>query len=120
MLEELKEEAEKILYEKDPTLETLLPQFREKYSDVYVFFFSDDEFYIYRPVTRFEYKDLDREYGQDAEKFLEMLVCKAVLYPKLTPEKLDALRAGVAPTLATLILNASGFGVEKTNPVVKL
>lgn len=120
LLEELKRTAEEILYEKDPVLREKLQSFRKQYQDIYVFFFTDDEFYIYRPITRFEYKELDREYGNDAEKFLEMLVCKAVLYPTMTPERLDGLRAGVAPTLASLIMSASGFGAEKTNPVVKL
>jgi hypothetical protein len=117
IMEELKKAAEEILYEKDPKLKDKVEELKNKYKDVYVYFFDDEEFYIYRPLTRFEYKDITSKTDKQDE-ITEMIVLKATLYPELTEERLDGLKAGIVPTLLELILNASNFGVQ--NPVVKL
>jgi len=115
--EELKKAAEEILYEKDPEFAKKIEGFKKQYKDVLIYFFDMDEFYIYRPLTRFEYKEITGS-TEDAEKASEFIVQKAVLYPELTEEIMDQLKAGVVPTLLELILNASNFGIQ--NPVIKL
>lgn len=117
VMEELKKAAEEIIYEKDPQLKELVQSLKKKYKDILVYFFDENEFYIYRPLTRFEYKEITGQ-TDNAEKAGEQLVLKQVLYPKLDSNQLDQLKAGVIPTLLELVMNASNFGIQ--NPVVKL
>lgn len=115
--EELKMAAMEILQEKDPKYVQMIEEFKKQYKDVLIYFFDESEFYVYRPLTRFEYKEILAS-TDDAEKASEMIVMKAVLFPTLTEDKLNTLKAGIVPTLLELILSASNFGVQ--NPVIKL
>lgn len=117
VMEELKRAAEEIIYEKDPQLKELVQSLKKKYKDILVYFFDENEFYIYRPLNRFEYKEITSQ-TDNAEQAGELLVLKQVLYPQLDESKLDQLKAGVIPTLLELVMNASNFGIQ--NPVVKL
>jgi hypothetical protein len=116
-MENLRKTAEEILFEKDPSLKELIQKLKEEYEEIYVYFFDENEFYIYRPLTRFEYKEVVSS-TQDSEEAGEQIVLKATLYPQLTKERLDTLKAGIVPTLLELILNVSNFGIQ--NPVIKL
>ncbi len=117
LMENLRKTAEEILFEKDPSLKELIQKLKEEYEEIYVYFFDENEFYIYRPLTRFEYKEVVSS-TQDSEEAGEQIVLKATLYPQLTKERLDTLKAGIVPTLLELILNVSNFGIQ--NPVIKL
>ena len=117
LMDQLRQAAVDILHEKNPELKDKIEQYRKEYEDVFVYFFSDDEFYIYRPITRFEYKEISQN-NAEYEKVAEEIVLKAVLHPLLTQERFEKMKAGVVPTLLELILDASNFGVK--NPVIKL
>lgn len=117
LMDNLRQVAEEMLYERDPSLKEKIEKFKEQYSEIYVYFFDEHEFYIYRPITRFEYKDVIST-TNNAEEAGEQIVLKAVLYPSLTKDRLDSLKAGIVPTLLELILNVSNFGIQ--NPVIKL
>ena len=47
VMEELKKAAEEIIYEKDPQLKELVQSLKKKYKDILVYFFDENEFYIY-------------------------------------------------------------------------
>ncbi len=117
VLEDFRQAALNIIKEKHPELEGKIEEFKKNYGDVYVYMFTDDEFYIYRPITRFEYKELTKGI-EDYDEAAEKIVMKSVLYPTITDSMLNTLKAGIIPTLLELILDASGFGVK--NPVIQL
>ena len=117
MLEDFRKAALDIITKKHPELESQIEEFKKQYKDVFVYMFSDDEFYIYRPITRFEYKELSKD-TDNYDLVAEKIVMRATLYPQLTDSVMNTLKAGVIPTLLELILDASGFGVK--NPVIQL
>jgi len=114
---ELRQAAVEILQEQNPEAVEVIEELKKKHKDLYLYFFSEDEFYVYRPVTRLEYKDLSTKYT-NSDELAEQIVLNAVLYPKLKLDNLSDLKAGVVPTLLELILTVSNFGVN--NPVIKL
>ena len=89
-------------------------EWKEKYGDIYVATFSEEK-YIYRPLKRFEYKQiLSLNQTQDARTFAEEKVAeKCIVWPKVESAKLSTLKAGTISTLVDLIMAASNFGITE-------
>lgn len=117
IMQELKKAAQDILYEHDPKLKDVVEKLKQEYEEVYVYFFSDNEFYIFRPLTRFEYKELLAK-TTDTNEITDMIFKKAVLVPEMTDDKMNKLKAGVVPTIVEIVLKVSNF--NNSSPVVKL
>jgi len=121
-LEELVSATQKeildLVKKKHPEVEEIAAKLKEQYKEIYLYAFSEDEFYIYRPIKRFEYKKLTMQYAENQEKLGEEIVKLGVLHPKLDDEKLDDLKAGTVATLLELIFAASNFGASA--PAIKL
>ena len=94
-------------------------EWKTKFGDVYVATFGEEK-YIYRPLKRFEYKQI-LQVGQspDNKTFAEEKVAqKCVIWPEIDVSKVSVLKAGTISTLVDLIMAASNFGV--TEEPVKL
>jgi hypothetical protein len=85
--------------------------------EVYAMRFSEKEAYIFRTMTRFEYKQLLKaaqsttfQTPQDLEMYNEeTIVEKCVLFPKINKVDMESMKAGTISLLADSIMNASGF-----------
>ncbi len=117
MIQKIRELAVEELVKTNQSLKQIIDNAKKQYDSVYLYFFSDTEYYIYRQLNRFEYKELSAK-SQDYEQLMENVMTTAVIYPKLSLDMLDSLKAGVVPTLTELILAASNFGAS--NPVIPL
>ena len=94
-------------------------EWKAKHDEVYVATFGEEK-YVYRPMKRFEYKQI-MLLGQaaDAKTFVEEKIMQmCVVWPTIEVAKLSTLKAGVIATLVELIMAASNFGV--TEEPVKL
>ena len=92
---------------------------KEKFGDVYVASFSDDEKFIYRPMKRFEYKQVVQLNSGDNRTFAEEKVAQmCIVWPAIDPTTVSTLKAGTISTIVDLIMSASNFGI--TEEPVKL
>lgn len=84
----------------------VIRQLRRKYSRLYATIVGDD-LYIWRPLTRKEYRRILQEASDEYEK--EELVCQAAV---VWPEGIDFSKgqAGVPGALAPIIIDESGYG----------
>ena len=101
-----------------PTQEQI-NEWKREHGDIFVATF-DEEKYIYRPLKRFEYKQI-MLLGQtaDSRAFVEEKILQmCVVWPKIEVAKLSTLKAGIVSTLVELIMAASNFGI--TEEPVKL
>lgn len=91
-----------------------IDEWKLKYGDVFVAKFSDDEKFVYRPLRRFEYKQILSVGQQDNKAFAEEKVVQlCVLWPVVDPTKVSMLKAGTVSTLVELIMSASNFGISE-------
>jgi hypothetical protein len=100
--------------ENGPTQEEI-NDWKTKFGDVYVATFGNNEKYVYRPLRRFEYKQiLQVNQGTESRTFAEEKVAQmCVVWPKLDPTKFTTLKAGTISTLVDLIMAASNFGINE-------
>lgn len=95
-------------------LDKLIPEWKAKYGKIFKNEVDDDEFVIWRPIKRREYKDL-----LDADEQVEILAKQeaiskmAILFPANADELIDS-RAGLATVLSEEILKYSGFEISAT------
>jgi len=87
--------------------------------------FSEEEVYIWRPITWHEYKMLQQASADNAQNpnfFDEQIIYKCVLWPKISPEALPSMKGGTIPTLSQQIMEGSNFIPPQfaSNLVVKL
>ena len=96
-----------------------IEELKQKYGKVYKVVISGRE-YVYRPFTRGEYKEMQKEaaalyeQGSDpsaASDFEDEMVRKCVVYPEGITD-IDDQPAGVVPALSTYIAEASGFNLN--------
>jgi hypothetical protein len=81
---------------------------------VYIAKFADDEKYIYRPLKRFEYKQILALGQTDNKSFAEeKIVSMCVVWPVLEAIKIPTLKAGTINTLVELIMESSNFGIKE-------
>lgn len=85
-----------------------IEQWKSQYGEVYLMSFDAQESYVWRPITRIEYKQLIKA-AKDDPHFQELLVTKCVLWPAVGPEFLTGTKAGTIPTLYAVIMEGSNF-----------
>ena len=96
-----------------PTQEQI-NEWKAKLGDIFVAKFSDEEKYIYRPMKRFEYKQILSLGAQENKSFAEeKIIQMCTLWPVIDPSKLAFLKAGTVSTLVELIMVASNFGIAE-------
>jgi len=69
----------------------------------------DGNVYIYRTITRYEYKQLQALPNTDPLQREELIIDRCMLYPVITYEDMSSAMAGVISILAQHILTSSGF-----------
>lgn len=84
--------------------------------EVFAMRFSDTEAYVFRTLTRFEYKTMLKTAAQSQMSAQELelhqeenVVERCLLHPKLNRVDMESMKAGTITLLADAILNASGF-----------
>jgi TPP-dependent 2-oxoacid decarboxylase len=87
--------------------------------------------YIYRNISRAEYRTLQDELAQEAKKYRnasteeqedasieireqaeERLVLTTIVDPELSQSRLEKLPAGIVTTLSELVMKCSAFGID--------
>ncbi len=82
---------------------------------MYVATFGEDK-YVYRPMKRFEYKQVMQLGNQtpDNRSFVEEKIAQmCVIWPVFDIAKLSTFKAGTISTLVDLIMAISNFGVTE-------
>ena len=108
--------VEEPIFEGGPT-PSKVEELKEKHGDIYMTEFEDESVYIWKPLSRKEFKDIMKAEGADA-LFREERVCeKCVVWP----ENYDFMamttgRAGVPTILSEQIMDRSGF-MAKSGPI---
>jgi hypothetical protein len=83
--------------------------FKDRFGDnIYMIALDEDEMYVWRPLTRHEYKALLQNV-QHEQVFMEQIVQKCVLWPTVTPEWVAGGKGGTIPTLHSVIMEGSNF-----------
>jgi len=109
------------MQEKDNPLEIVngptqekINEWKVKFGDIFVTSLGNDK-YIYRPLKRFEYKQiLQTAQNPENKAFAEEKVAeKCIIWPKLDAAKFSMLKAGTISTLVDLVMVASDFGVSE-------
>jgi hypothetical protein len=98
----------------EENLDKLIPQWKAQYGKIFKNNIDDNEFVIWRPIKRKEYKELLNE-GADVDLMdkQEDIAKLAVLYPADAETLIDS-RAGLATVLSEEILKYSGFEISET------
>jgi hypothetical protein len=81
---------------------------KDQFGEVYLMSFDLNDNFVWRPVTRLEYKNIVQTAKDDAH-YQEMLVQRCVLWPQIGPEHLTGGKAGTIPTLHSVIMEGSNF-----------
>ena len=111
----LKKSALSILRDSFPDIDEIVQKAKDDYGEVYLYIFSETEFYIYRPITRKEYVSAAATCSNEFE--LEDAICNTCTVYGSSPV-IDGSKAGTTTVLFNLIQYASNFG--SNNTVVKL
>ena len=111
----LKRSAIELLRDQFPDIDGIVEAAKKEYGEVYLYIFSETEFYIYRPITRKEYVSAAATCSTEFE--LEETVCSTCVVYASTPI-VDSSKAGTFTVLFNLIQYASNFG--SNNTVIKL
>lgn len=79
-------------------------------NDIYMSDFNN-EIFIWRPIRRKEYRDIQRVEGVKDEYYMEEAMCRTcILFPEdYAMHKITFGKAGVPTTLSQLIMERSGF-----------
>lgn len=86
-------------------------EWKAQHGAVYVSPFSESEMYIWRPVLYGEFQKLrmNKHLVEDETKLQEHIVTRAVLWPNIDPIRMQVSRAGLVPTMYSIILQGSHF-----------
>lgn len=112
-------DPEEVLWPDGPTVGDILA-WKEKFGDVYVTSLTVEKHYVWRTMSRLEYKamikDMERltNSGQLSAAEVQMyqeeyIASKCLLFPALNGEQLANEMAGVATIIAQEVMDASGF-----------
>jgi len=87
----------------------MIEQWKGQFGDnIFMLALDEDEMYVWRPLTRHEYKQLLQEV-QHEQAFMEQIVQRCVIWPSITPEWLAGGKGGTVPTLHGVIMEGSNF-----------
>jgi len=97
-----------------PTQEQI-DEWKAKFGDIFLATFSGEEKYVYRPLRRFEYKQIIQlGQGQENKTFAEEKIAQmCIIWPTIEPSKIATLKAGTISTIVDLIMSASNFGIAE-------
>jgi len=107
------------LFENGPTVGEII-EWKKLHGSVYVTSFDIDQHYVWRPITRFEYRRLVKQMEQaiasnqvtqaEANMNNEESMCElCILWPKLPRSEMAGEMAGVASIISQEIMEASAF-----------
>lgn len=107
------------LFENGPTVGEII-EWKKVHGSVYVTSFDIDQHYVWRPITRFEYRRLVKQMEQaiasnqvtqaEANMNNEEAMCElCILWPKLPRSEMAGEMAGVASIISQEIMEASAF-----------
>lgn len=87
---------------------------KNQHGDVFVSGFSEEEIYVWRPLNRLEYKQLqqtlaDPQSGWTELSYEEAVCDKCVLWPKAEPQYWTLTKGGTASTVSGQIFAQSNF-----------
>ncbi len=84
---------------------------KQEFGPIYTFPFDTKEVYIWRPMRRREWQQLQSNEAlvKDEAKFQEHVVVRSVLWPAFGPVELNMSRAGLVQTLFSVIMQGSYF-----------
>ena len=103
------DKGEELLFEGGPTI-AMIEEFKRRYGSIYITDFENGDVFIYRAITRKEWKDIKNIQNADALYQEERICDSAVVWPKTDPNKFRVYGAAGIPTvLAEQILEISGF-----------
>jgi hypothetical protein len=105
-----------IISKKLENTEGFLNQIKVKYGRVFCYAFDADEFYIMRPMRRFEFIKIKNDKQLDDFQKEDAIIKTCIVYPK--DFEVGNLSAGSAEILAETILDISDF--KNSNPLVEL
>lgn len=89
-------------------------EWKATHGEVYVATFSATEKYVYRPLKRFEYKQILGVGQQDNKSFAEEKVAQmCIVWPPVDPAKIATFKAGTISTIVDLIMTISNFGIQE-------
>ena len=106
---------------KDAPSSQEIEKWKSLYKDVYVVALSDDEVFIFRGLSRLEFRKIRQETTAAEQNALsqddatveslaeERIVALCTLWPKIGVNDMALSKAGTFPTLKELILRASNF-----------
>jgi hypothetical protein len=91
-----------------------IDEWKAKFGDVYLIKFSDQEKYLYRPMRRFEYKQIVAMGQAENKSFAEeKIALMCIIWPTIDPTKISTLKAGTISTIVDLVMSSSNFGVSE-------
>ena len=91
-----------------------IDEWKLKFGDIYVVKFSETEKYIYRPMRRFEYKQIVAMGQSENKSFAEEKIAQmCIVWPTIDPTKIATLKAGTISTVVDLVMSSSNFGVAE-------
>ena len=91
-----------------------IDEWKAKFGDVFVVKFSETEKYIYRPMRRFEYKQIVSLGQAENKSFTEEKIAQmCIIWPTIDPTKIATLKAGTISTVVDLVMSSSNFGVAE-------
>ena len=91
-----------------------ISEWKAKFGEIFVAKFSDEEKYLYRPLKRFEYKQILALGQADNKSFAEeKIVSMCIVWPVMEVTKIPTLKAGTINTLVELIMESSNFGIKE-------
>ncbi len=96
--------------EAKPT-EAQIEEWKRIHGKVFAIGFNDDEYYVFRPLRRLEWRNLMKALvKQDDESKRKEAICqRSVLWPSLTPDNLAKSMAGTVDSLYEMVCQASNF-----------
>ena len=101
--------SDEALFPGGPTM-TEFMSWQKQYPDMYIVDdLPDGNIYIYRTITRYEYKVLQALPNTDPLQREELIIDKCLLYPVITYEDMSNSMAGIISILAQHVLTSSGF-----------
>lgn len=106
-----------MLKETVPEFEVTVKKYLELYPDSWLIAEDQKTFYIVRPITRLELKELAK-LASSEEDLADLVLEKCIVYPELQLQDILKLKAGTAKNLLETIMAISNFST--TMPVVKL
>jgi hypothetical protein len=103
------EDTDAEMFPGGPTM-TEFMAWQKQFPDMYIVDdLPDGNIYIYRTLTRYEYKVLQSLPNTDPLQREELIIDKCLLYPIITYEDMSNAMAGIISTLAQHVLTSSGF-----------